>query len=78
LLKLNQRDTLPFSVPEFAPDKTYVYKYEALLLGGLPQEGLARAGIKVSSKVHLSAVTENTFLMKVMTITNSKEKLKLR
>ncbi|XDV22228.1 hypothetical protein PO909_027171 [Leuciscus waleckii] len=53
-------------VPEFAPDKTYVYKYEALLLGGLPQEGLARAGIKVSSKVHLSAVTENTFLMKLM------------
>uniref|UniRef100_A0A672PPL1 Vitellogenin-like n=1 Tax=Sinocyclocheilus grahami TaxID=75366 RepID=A0A672PPL1_SINGR len=54
------------SVPEFAPDKTYVYNYEALLLGGLPQEGLARAGIKVNSKVHLSAVTENTFLMKLM------------
>ncbi|XP_067272221.1 vitellogenin-like [Pseudorasbora parva] len=53
-------------VPEFARDKTYVYKYEALLLGGLPQEGLARAGIKVSSKVHLSAVTENTFLMKLV------------
>ncbi|XP_067252449.1 vitellogenin-like [Chanodichthys erythropterus] len=53
-------------VPEFALDKTYVYKYEALLLGGLPQEGLARAGIKISSKVHLSAVTENTFLMKLM------------
>ncbi|XP_073699923.1 vitellogenin-like [Garra rufa] len=53
-------------VPEFALDKTYVYKYEALLLGGLPQEGLARAGIKVSSKVLLTAVTENTFLMKLM------------
>ncbi|NP_001096141.1 vitellogenin 7 precursor [Danio rerio] len=53
-------------VPEFAHDKTYVYKYEALLLGGLPQEGLARAGIKVSSKVLLSAMTENTYLMKLM------------
>nr|AIR92104.1 vitellogenin [Petroleuciscus esfahani] len=53
-------------VPEFAPDKTYVYKYEALLLGGLPQEGLARAGIKVSSKVHLRAMTDNTFMMKLM------------
>uniref|UniRef100_A0A8C1Z631 Vitellogenin domain-containing protein n=1 Tax=Cyprinus carpio TaxID=7962 RepID=A0A8C1Z631_CYPCA len=52
--------------PEFSPDKTYVYKYEALLLGGLPQEGLARAGLKVNSKVHLSAVNENTFLMKLM------------
>ncbi|XP_016409803.1 vitellogenin-like [Sinocyclocheilus rhinocerous] len=57
-------------VPEFAPDKTYVYNYEALLLGGLPQEGLARAGIKVNSKVHLSAVNENTFLMKVMIVKN--------
>ncbi|XP_051550339.1 vitellogenin-like [Myxocyprinus asiaticus] len=53
-------------VPEFALDKTYVYKYEALLLGGLPHEGLARAGVKVSSKVLLSAVTENTFLMKLL------------
>ncbi|XP_016112088.1 vitellogenin-like [Sinocyclocheilus grahami] len=53
-------------VPEFAPDKTYVYNYEALLLGGLPQEGLARAGIKLNSKVHLSAINENTFLMKLM------------
>nr|ABR27689.2 vitellogenin 1 [Rhynchocypris oxycephalus] len=53
-------------VPEFAADKTYVYKYEGLLLGGLPQEGLARAGIKVSSKVHLSAVTQNTFMMQLM------------
>nr|AIE43955.1 vitellogenin 1 [Misgurnus anguillicaudatus] len=52
-------------VPEFAPDKTYVYNYEAQLLGGLPQEGLARAGIKVSSKVHLTAVAENIFLMKL-------------
>ncbi|XP_051977952.1 vitellogenin-like [Xyrauchen texanus] len=53
-------------VPEFALDKTYVYKYEALLLGGLPHEGLARAGLKVSSKVLLSAVTENTYLMKLL------------
>ncbi|KAI7791429.1 vitellogenin B1 [Triplophysa rosa] len=53
-------------VPEFALDKTYVYKYEALLLGGLPEEGLARAGIKVSSKVLLTAVTENNFLLKLM------------
>uniref|UniRef100_A0A672Q0L3 Vitellogenin-like n=1 Tax=Sinocyclocheilus grahami TaxID=75366 RepID=A0A672Q0L3_SINGR len=58
--------TVALVVPEFAPDKTYVYNYEALLLGGLPQEGLARAGIKLNSKVHLSAINENTFLMKLM------------
>ncbi|XP_062868730.1 vitellogenin-like [Trichomycterus rosablanca] len=52
-------------VPEFAAGKTYVYKYEGLLLGGLPQEGLGKAGIKVSSKVLISAVAQNTYLMKL-------------
>nr|ABN13867.1 vitellogenin [Tanichthys albonubes] len=51
-------------VPEFASDKTYVYKYEALHLGGLPQEGLARVGAKVNGKVYIRAETESTFLMK--------------
>uniref|UniRef100_A0A8C6TVS4 Vitellogenin domain-containing protein n=1 Tax=Neogobius melanostomus TaxID=47308 RepID=A0A8C6TVS4_9GOBI len=45
--------------------KTYVYNYEAELLGGLPEEGLARAGIKIQSKVLLHAQTQDTFLMKV-------------
>ncbi|XP_063057813.1 vitellogenin-like [Engraulis encrasicolus] len=51
--------------PEFAASKTYTYKYEALLLGGLPVEGLARAGLKVSSKVLISAVADNIFLLKL-------------
>nr|AIY22508.1 vitellogenin [Rhodeus uyekii] len=51
-------------VPEFARDNTYVYKYEALLLSGLPEKGLARAGIKLNSKVQIHAVTENNFMMK--------------
>uniref|UniRef100_A0A672Q3J7 Vitellogenin domain-containing protein n=1 Tax=Sinocyclocheilus grahami TaxID=75366 RepID=A0A672Q3J7_SINGR len=45
--------------------RTYVYKYEALLFSGLHQEGLARAGIKINSKVSISAATENTFLLKL-------------
>ncbi|XP_053539110.1 vitellogenin [Ictalurus punctatus] len=53
-------------VPEFAAGKTFVYKYEGLLLGGLPQEGLAKAGVKVSSKVLVSAVAQNTFLLKLV------------
>ncbi|CAJ1060689.1 vitellogenin-1-like [Xyrichtys novacula] len=52
-------------VPEFAPSKTYVYKYEALLLGGLPEEGLAKAGLKVSSKVLISAAEENIYMLKL-------------
>ena len=42
-----------------------MYKYEAVVLGGLPEEGLARAGIKVISKVLISAVGQNNFLLKV-------------
>ncbi|KAG9350902.1 hypothetical protein JZ751_024791, partial [Albula glossodonta] len=54
------------TAPEFAASKTYVYKYEAVLLGGLPEAGLARAGVKVFSKVLISAVAPNTFLLKLM------------
>lgn len=53
------------TAPDFAAGKTYVYKYEALLLGGLPEEGLARAGLKVSSKVLISAAAQNTYMLKV-------------
>ncbi|XP_074524846.1 vitellogenin-1-like isoform X3 [Halichoeres trimaculatus] len=51
--------------PEFAPSKTYVYKYEALLLSGLPEEGLAKAGLKIKSKVLIRAEAENTYMMKL-------------
>uniref|UniRef100_A0A8C7L553 Vitellogenin domain-containing protein n=1 Tax=Oncorhynchus kisutch TaxID=8019 RepID=A0A8C7L553_ONCKI len=58
--------TLALVAPDFEASKTYVYKYEALLLGGLPEEGLARAGVKVISKVLISAVAENTYLLKLV------------
>ncbi|KAK1896871.1 Vitellogenin-1 [Dissostichus eleginoides] len=51
--------------PDFAAGKTYVYKYETLLLGGLPDQGLARAGLKISSKVLISATGQNTFMLKL-------------
>ncbi|KAK2835459.1 hypothetical protein Q5P01_015943 [Channa striata] len=53
-------------VPDFAAGKTYVYKYEALLLGGLPEEGLAKAGLKVSSKVLISAAAQNIYMLKLV------------
>ncbi|XP_076582010.1 vitellogenin-like isoform X2 [Chaetodon auriga] len=52
--------------PEFAAGKTYVYKYEAWLLGGLPEEGLAKAGLKVSSKVLISAAAQNYYMLKLV------------
>ncbi|XP_051231932.1 vitellogenin-2 [Dicentrarchus labrax] len=53
-------------VPEFSAGKTYVYKYEALLMGGLPEEGLARAGVKVISKVLINAASPDTFMLKLV------------
>ncbi|XP_063747534.1 vitellogenin-2-like [Eleginops maclovinus] len=52
-------------VPELATGHTYVFKYEALVMGGLPEEGLARAGVKVMSKVMISAVSADTFILKL-------------
>ncbi|XP_061594362.1 vitellogenin-2-like [Cololabis saira] len=56
---------LSFS-PEFAVGKTYEYKYEAHLLGGLPEEGLARAGVKIQSKVWISATTPDSYVLKLV------------
>nr|AWI62945.1 VtgAa [Scophthalmus maximus] len=52
--------------PDFAAGKTFVYKYEALLLGGLPEQGLARAGLKVSSKVLINAAEQNIYMLKLV------------
>uniref|UniRef100_A0AAY5F3J4 Vitellogenin domain-containing protein n=1 Tax=Electrophorus electricus TaxID=8005 RepID=A0AAY5F3J4_ELEEL len=55
-----------YKFPEFAPGKTFVYKYDGRVLGGLPQEGLAKAGVKISSKVLISSTSQNTFLLKLL------------
>ncbi|XP_037553993.1 vitellogenin 2 isoform X3 [Nematolebias whitei] len=52
--------------PEFVPGKTYEYKYEAYLLGGLPEEGLARAGVKIESKVWIGTATPDSYILKLV------------
>lgn len=51
--------------PVFEAGKTYVYKYEALLLAGLLEKGSARAGLNISSKVSINAIDQNTYFIKV-------------
>lgn len=53
------------SAPNFAPGNTYVYKYETVIMGGLPEEGLARAGLKLASKVKISVAERNILLLQV-------------
>ncbi|KAM8887734.1 vitellogenin-like [Synchiropus picturatus] len=54
------------TAPEFAAGKTYTYKYEALLFSGLPEQSTARAGLKVSSKVLISATSQNMLMLKLV------------
>lgn len=54
--------------PEFAAGKTYEYKYEGYLLGGLPEEGLARAGVKIQSKILIGASDSDSYILKVKNI----------
>ncbi|XP_008291933.1 vitellogenin-2-like [Stegastes partitus] len=52
---------------EFVPGKIYEYEYETELMGGLPEEGLARAGVKVHSRVQISKdATPQTFILKLV------------
>ncbi|XP_053712740.1 vitellogenin-2-like [Synchiropus splendidus] len=52
--------------PEFAAGDTYIYQYEAFLLGGLPEEGLARAGVQIKSKVFILAETPEIYILRIM------------
>ncbi|XP_029286236.1 vitellogenin-2-like [Cottoperca gobio] len=52
--------------PEFCLGKNYVFRYEALVMGGLPEKGLARAGVKVKSKVVIRAESADTFTLKLV------------
>uniref|UniRef100_A0A8C8AX48 Phosvitin n=1 Tax=Otus sunia TaxID=257818 RepID=A0A8C8AX48_9STRI len=42
--------------PDFSENKVYTFNYESVLLSGLPEKGLARAGIRIKSKVEISGI----------------------
>uniref|UniRef100_A0A3P9LGA1 Uncharacterized protein n=1 Tax=Oryzias latipes TaxID=8090 RepID=A0A3P9LGA1_ORYLA len=60
--------SLALVAPNFSPGKTYVYKYEVSLMTGLPEEGLGKAGVYGNCKFLISAIDQNTFMLKVMDI----------
>nr|XP_009671543.1 PREDICTED: vitellogenin-2-like [Struthio camelus australis] len=51
--------------PGFSSRKTYVYSYEGFMLNGLQERSLARAGLRLSSKLEISGLSENTYLLKI-------------
>uniref|UniRef100_A0A7M4G216 Vitellogenin-2-like n=1 Tax=Crocodylus porosus TaxID=8502 RepID=A0A7M4G216_CROPO len=51
--------------PSFSASKTYVYNYEGHIMHGLQESGLAKTGIRMTSKLEISALSNNAYLLKV-------------
>uniref|UniRef100_A0A8C3K3S7 Phosvitin n=1 Tax=Calidris pygmaea TaxID=425635 RepID=A0A8C3K3S7_9CHAR len=51
--------------PGFSSRKSHLYSYEGWVLNGLQEKSLAKAGVRLSSKVEISGLSENTYLLKI-------------
>ncbi|KAJ1171297.1 hypothetical protein NDU88_003160 [Pleurodeles waltl] len=51
--------------PVFSESKTYVFQYEAIILNGLPEVGLARSGMKLNCKVEISGFAQKAYLLRI-------------
>ncbi|XP_066411917.1 vitellogenin-1-like [Molothrus aeneus] len=54
--------------PDFSENKVYTFDYETTLLSGLPEKGLARAGIRIKSKVEISGIGPKLCLIRIHSI----------
>ncbi|NWS51043.1 VIT1 protein, partial [Chunga burmeisteri] len=57
-----------FAEPDFSENKVYTFDYESILLSGLPEKGLARAGIRIKSKVEISGIGPKLCLIRIHSI----------
>ncbi|NXT71942.1 VIT2 protein, partial [Chaetops frenatus] len=51
--------------PVFHMGKTYLYSYESIIVHGLPERGLAMAGVRLASKVEISRVSQSDHLLQI-------------
>ncbi|NXI18030.1 VIT2 protein, partial [Irena cyanogastra] len=51
--------------PVFHMGKTYLYSYESIIMHGLPDRGLAVAGVRLASKVEISRVSHSDHLVQI-------------
>ncbi|XP_010153807.1 PREDICTED: LOW QUALITY PROTEIN: vitellogenin-1-like [Eurypyga helias] len=54
--------------PDFSENKVYTFNYESMFLSGLPEKGLARAGIRIKSKVEISGIGPKLCLIRIHSI----------
>ncbi|NWW92266.1 VIT1 protein, partial [Rhynochetos jubatus] len=57
-----------FAEPDFSENKVYTFNYESMFLSGLPEKGLARAGIRIKSKVEISGIGPKLCLIRIHSI----------
>ncbi|NXD79410.1 VIT1 protein, partial [Halcyon senegalensis] len=57
-----------FAEPDFSENKVYTFNYESILLSGLPEKGLARAGIRIKCKVEISGIGPKLCLIRIHSI----------
>ncbi|KAM9130330.1 vitellogenin-2-like [Pangshura tecta] len=55
-----------FVEPGFSNSKSYLYSYEGLILHGLQEKGLTRAGLRLTSKVEISGLSHNYHMLKIL------------
>ncbi|NXV85687.1 VIT2 protein, partial [Calonectris borealis] len=51
--------------PGFSSRKSHLYSYEGWVLNGLQERSLAKVGVRLSGKLEISGVSENTYLLKI-------------
>ncbi|XP_054240102.1 vitellogenin-2-like [Indicator indicator] len=51
--------------PGFSSKKSHLYSYEGWVLNGLQEKSLAKAGVRLSSKLEISVLSENAYLLKI-------------
>ncbi|NXP27279.1 VIT2 protein, partial [Scytalopus superciliaris] len=51
--------------PVFHMGKTYLYGYDTVILHGLPERGLAMAGVRLTTKVEISRVSQSDHLLQI-------------
>ncbi|XP_051868477.1 vitellogenin-like isoform X2 [Pristis pectinata] len=51
--------------PVFNIKNTYLYQYSGVVLTGLPENGLAKGGLKITSKVQITSIDHKKHLLKV-------------
>ncbi|XP_078418018.1 vitellogenin-like [Cetorhinus maximus] len=56
---------LAFAGPSFSQSKLFIYKYEGVILTGLPEKGLNKAGFRITSRVRIRGLGVRQYLLQL-------------